>query len=166
MYTQIENPKEKRSRAVANFVVQNKSRTGPGFWAVDNRPEAVTQRKHQAVCANSPGLKQSIQLTASDVIQKVKTKIVAGVTVTTQDNGSFPTWDMSNERWHIHWGATEKKGQQYHCVTKEASKKLHYFFTLDAGVITSKSSGQKGQKKFENLPNDVQNFVRNNIRSL
>jgi hypothetical protein len=45
MYAQIEKPKEHKSRAVTNAVVQNKSVVKQHFEFVDNRPEAVAQRK-------------------------------------------------------------------------------------------------------------------------
>jgi hypothetical protein len=47
MYEQVENPKENKSRAVANFVTQKKGNGRQGFGFVDNRPECVVQRKHQ-----------------------------------------------------------------------------------------------------------------------
>ena len=45
MYTQVEKSKENKSRAVANSVTQKKSNVKQGFGFVDNRPEALTQRK-------------------------------------------------------------------------------------------------------------------------
>jgi hypothetical protein len=172
MYTQVEKPKENKSRAVANSNAQKRSSGGQSFEFVDNRPEVIAQGKNKEVCTNGLRLKQATQLmavtqTASDVIQREKTKLVAGITVTAQDNGAYPTWEMKDGKsWHIHWNATDKRGKQYHCVTSEANKKVHYFFTLDAGVITSRSSGQKGQKQFNNLPDDVQTFVTNNVSEL
>lgn len=47
MYAQIEKPKENKSRAVANSVAQKKSNVKEGFGFVDNRPEAVVQRRMQ-----------------------------------------------------------------------------------------------------------------------
>jgi len=40
MYSQVEKPKENKSRVVANFVAQKKSNVGQGFGFVDNRPES------------------------------------------------------------------------------------------------------------------------------
>ena len=52
MYAQIEKPKENKSRAVANSVAQKKSNGKQGFGFVDNRPEAVAQRKLQTMANN------------------------------------------------------------------------------------------------------------------
>lgn len=53
MYAQVENPKENKSRAIANSVAQKKSNGKQGFGFVDNRPEMVTQRKVQEVANKS-----------------------------------------------------------------------------------------------------------------
>ncbi|NEZ57635.1 hypothetical protein [Adonisia turfae] len=53
MYEQIEKPKENKSRAVANSVAQKKSYGRQGFGFVDNRPEAVAQRKMQKMMNKS-----------------------------------------------------------------------------------------------------------------
>jgi hypothetical protein len=45
MYAQVEKPKENKSRPVANSIGQKKSNVKQGFGFVDNRPEAVVQRK-------------------------------------------------------------------------------------------------------------------------
>lgn len=47
MYAQIDKPKENKSRAVANSVTQKKRNVKQSFGFVDNRPEAVSQRKLQ-----------------------------------------------------------------------------------------------------------------------
>ncbi len=47
MYAQGEKPKENKSRAVANSVAQNKGNAKQGFGFVDNRSEAIVQRKLQ-----------------------------------------------------------------------------------------------------------------------
>ena len=52
MYEQVEKPKENKSRAVANFVTQKKSDVKQGFGFVDNRPEAIIQRKLQVIANN------------------------------------------------------------------------------------------------------------------
>ncbi len=48
MYEQVEKPKENKSRAVANSVSQKKSSDKQSFGFVDNRSEAVAQRKQFA----------------------------------------------------------------------------------------------------------------------
>jgi len=45
MYEQVEKSKEKKSRTVANSVGQKKKNVKQGFGFVDNRPEAIAQRK-------------------------------------------------------------------------------------------------------------------------
>lgn len=47
MYAQVEKSKENKSSSLANSVAQKKSNAKQGFGFVDNRPEAVTQRKLQ-----------------------------------------------------------------------------------------------------------------------
>ena len=44
MYEQIEKPKENKSRAVANSVVQKKGSRDRGFSFVDNRHEPIKKR--------------------------------------------------------------------------------------------------------------------------
>lgn len=62
MYEQVENPKENKSRTVANSVMQKKSNRRQGFGLVDNRLEAVGQRKSLEMANNSPRKKQAAQL--------------------------------------------------------------------------------------------------------
>ncbi|GAA80814.1 hypothetical protein [Pseudoalteromonas sp. BSi20495] len=64
MYAQVEKPKEntssdhwRKSRAVPNSVAQKKSNVKQGFGFVDNRPEAIAQRRKQGV-ANSYSVQQ------------------------------------------------------------------------------------------------------------
>ena len=47
MYEQVEKPKENKCRTVANSAAQKKSKGRQGIGLVDNRTEAVTQRKLQ-----------------------------------------------------------------------------------------------------------------------
>lgn len=47
MYAQVEKPKENKSRSVANSVGQKKNNMKQGLGFVDNRPEAMLQRKLQ-----------------------------------------------------------------------------------------------------------------------
>ncbi len=67
MYAQVEKPKENKSRAVANSVAQKKPGEKQGFGFVDNRPEAVAQRKLHELAKNSPQVKQTAQLQAMAV---------------------------------------------------------------------------------------------------
>ena len=45
MYSQVDRPKENKSRAVANSVAQKKRDSTQGLGFVDNRPTSVAQRK-------------------------------------------------------------------------------------------------------------------------
>lgn len=103
---------------------------------------------------------------ANRVIQKKITKTIGGISVSAQDNGAYPQWDMENYTWHIHWGALDKNSKMYHCVTRESNPKVHYFFTYDSGELVSRSSGQRGQKKFDDLPKKVRDYVTANIDAL
>jgi hypothetical protein len=58
MYAQVEKSKEYKSRAVANTEANNKSESMQGFGFVDNRPEAIAQRKLQEMANNNPQVKQ------------------------------------------------------------------------------------------------------------
>jgi hypothetical protein len=65
MYAQAEKPKEnsfptnkQESRAVANSVAQKKSNAKQAFGFVNNRPNAVVQRKLQEMEKNNPKLKE------------------------------------------------------------------------------------------------------------
>lgn len=99
----------------------------------------------------------------------METKIVDGVEV--MFTPGYSQWDMAGDTWHINWQLGEKKkGKEVFHVTKEARPKLHYFFTLDAGVIDDATSPTKAKKgtafKFSALPGEVQSFVRDNIDAL
>ena len=59
MYEQVEKPKENKSRAIANTVTQKKSYAKQGIGFVNNRPEAVAQRKIQSDEMGARGLQQS-----------------------------------------------------------------------------------------------------------
>ena len=58
MYAQVEKTKENKSRAVANSVAQKKSSVKQGFGFVDNRPEAVVQKKMQNIVNKRSQAKQ------------------------------------------------------------------------------------------------------------
>ena len=49
MYAQVEKSKENKSRAVANSIAREKSTVKQGVGFVDNRAEAVAQRKLQGI---------------------------------------------------------------------------------------------------------------------
>jgi hypothetical protein len=70
MYAQVEKAKENKSRAVANYVVQKRRHVKQDYRFVDNRPEAVAQRKLQEMADdNSIQQQQPIQKTSAVPIQ-------------------------------------------------------------------------------------------------
>jgi hypothetical protein len=64
MHTHADKTQENKSQSVANPVYQKKSGDKSTFQFVDNRPEAVAQRKLQEMANNSPQIKQAAQLQA------------------------------------------------------------------------------------------------------
>ncbi|MBW2661998.1 MAG: DUF4157 domain-containing protein [Deltaproteobacteria bacterium] len=58
MYAQVEKPRENQNKVVANSVAQNQSGGEPPFQFVDNRPEAIVQRKLQEMANNQTVQKQ------------------------------------------------------------------------------------------------------------
>ncbi|WP_417237452.1 hypothetical protein [Bizionia paragorgiae] len=62
MYTQENKSKENKGRTLDNFVTQKQSVGRQGLDLLDNRSEAIAQRKLQEVVSNSPQTKQVDQL--------------------------------------------------------------------------------------------------------
>lgn len=62
MYEQVKKPKGSKSRSVANSAGQKKGRVNQNFGFVDNRPEAVAQRKLKEMANNNSQVKQAAQL--------------------------------------------------------------------------------------------------------
>jgi hypothetical protein len=60
MHAQVEKPKDNKSKAVANSVGQKRSNARQGFGFVDNRPEAVAQRKLQEMAGASQKIVQLV----------------------------------------------------------------------------------------------------------
>lgn len=54
MYEPIEKSKENNSRAVTNFIPHRKNKVKQGYGFVNNRHEAIAQRKLQEMADNSP----------------------------------------------------------------------------------------------------------------
>lgn len=52
MYAHVEKQRENKSRAIANSITQKKRDEKQSFGLIDNRPEAVTQRKLQELANN------------------------------------------------------------------------------------------------------------------
>jgi hypothetical protein len=64
MNTHADKTQENKSQSVANAVTQRQQDNASTFQFVDNRPEAVAQRKLQEMANNSPKTKQVAQLQA------------------------------------------------------------------------------------------------------
>ncbi len=64
MNTHADKTQENKSQSVANAVFQKKSETGSAFQFVDNRPEAIIQRKIQEMANTSLQANQTTQLQA------------------------------------------------------------------------------------------------------
>ena len=64
MKTDANKTQENKSQSVANAVSQHNRGSGSTFQFVDNRPEAIAQRKLQEMANNSPQVKQATQLQA------------------------------------------------------------------------------------------------------
>jgi hypothetical protein len=58
MNTHVDKTQENKSQSVANSVVQKQSGNGSAFQFIDNRSEAVTQRKSQEIANNSSQVSQ------------------------------------------------------------------------------------------------------------
>ncbi|SHO56646.1 hypothetical protein [Vibrio quintilis] len=69
MYVQIEKPKDNKSRLVTNSVVQKKSNSKQDFGFVDNRPDAIVQRKLQGMENNN---RQKHQPKAKSILSNIK----------------------------------------------------------------------------------------------
>lgn len=79
MYTQVEKPKENKSMAVASSVAQKKSHVNQGFGFVDNRPEAIAQKKLQGLVSKSPQIKQVAQFQPTPNVNGIPVRQNAGI---------------------------------------------------------------------------------------
>ena len=66
MYEQVNKPKENKSRAIANTVAQKQSNAKQGFGFVDNRPEAMMQRKVQSMKDANVNMSTPVQFALDD----------------------------------------------------------------------------------------------------
>ena len=79
MYEQVLNPKENKSKVIANSVTEKKNDMNQGFGFVDNRQESIAQRKCQENINNNPlanrvsqlkGISKPIKNQRTEVIQR------------------------------------------------------------------------------------------------
>ncbi|MCP4769167.1 MAG: hypothetical protein GY875_23275 [Gammaproteobacteria bacterium] len=54
MYAQVEKAKQNKASAIVNSIAQNKCNVNQGFELVDNRPQAIAQRKLQEISSSCP----------------------------------------------------------------------------------------------------------------
>jgi len=80
MYEQVEKPKENKSRAVANSVTQKKSNVKQGFGFVDNRPEAIVQKKQKELNAFYKKNRNNLLSTNSGEISSIQRMSVPAIT--------------------------------------------------------------------------------------
>ena len=73
--------RELHNLAVANSVAPKKSNVKQGFGFIDNRPEAVAQRKLQVLTSNSTQAKHAAQLQAMDKLGYTHKKQVTILTI-------------------------------------------------------------------------------------
>ena len=62
MNTHADKTQDNKSQSVANEVTQKQTSGESTFQFMDNRPEAIVQRKQQEMANNSPQTKKAIQL--------------------------------------------------------------------------------------------------------
>ena len=94
MYEQVKNTKENKRLSPPNKISRKQSGSKSTFQFVDNRPEAIAQRKLQEMANNSPEAKQSAQLKSEPIKvhgsnQRVIQRFDAGI----------------GAGWHVHFGS-------------------------------------------------------------
>lgn len=70
MNTYADKTQKNKSQSMADAVSHKKSGSEPSFQFVDNRPEAIAQRKLKEMANNSPQVKQTIQLNKPRTIKR------------------------------------------------------------------------------------------------
>lgn len=136
MYTQIEKSHVNKGGTVANTATQKKSSKKQGFGLVDNRPEAITQRKSKE--ATSSGV-LPLQLRTSKIVEtsarkhyhdgwgakyKIQndTALEAKVPDSVKGSGEVPLGIYeSGPRW-FHKGEQYKKGKKCNILYKDVEE--------------------------------------------
>jgi len=132
---------------------------------MDNNPQAVQLKAFHDIAKNNPQVKQAAQLQAgSGVIQRVQ---IARIDVTL--SGKMPQWDQDGLTYHLNL-TTDPPHITCENWPKDrgsGTTKMQFFFKRkDNGDIVNAVSGQRGKKKFSDLPSTVQNFVSNNYDAI
>lgn len=139
MYEQVKNPKENKTKAVANSVAQNKSIVKQGFGFVDNRPEVAAQRKLQKQTHKQSTYARQIMQLKSPVIQLHKG---SGETDETLDDVIIYKVVLKSDDSVVYVGQTEDavgidtRFDQHLLTHTTWSKSTHKIVRLEAGSWT------------------------------
>jgi hypothetical protein len=114
MNTHADKSQENKSQSVANGTPQKQGSSESTFQFVDNRPEAVTQRKLQEIANNSPQAKQTDNYSAEQFTQNkssertsissnVSNKIIQAVWHQSPFHEEFYQWHeaINGMRWYV-----------------------------------------------------------------
>jgi len=89
MHTHADKTQENKNQSVANTVSQKQGGSRSSLQFVDNRPEAIMQRKLQEMANNSPQTKQAAQLQAITNNYAVEKKTIQLQPKKNEDNDEF-----------------------------------------------------------------------------
>ena len=136
---------------------------------LEHEADIMGEKALQNIANNSPQVKQAVQLQAdSDVMQMTR---IAGIDVT--PSGSMPQWDQNGLTYHLNLTTDpphvtcENYPVPGRGKKKASTTKMHYFFQRgDDGTISNAVSGQRGKKKFSDLPSAVQTFVETHYTAI
>jgi hypothetical protein len=95
------------------------------------------------------------------LLQRVQVVAIGGINVTMRDKKDpkfMPTWDHGKTRWHLNFTTDPP-----HVTRENPSPKLQYFFnselTATGRTFKNAVSGQRGKKKWSDLPDEVSTYV-------
>lgn len=176
MNTYTDKKQNDKNQSVKNRKSQEYSAEST-FQFVDNRPEAIAQRKLQDSINVNPETGQTTRLFAgvnnitSQAIQRKENAVVQrdedDEEDSDEDRETWIEWSKaityqpgytSWPGWHINW--TLGDGDQYHVTNEET--KAHYFFKLEGGKPVASAVGSgKGKNAFtyDKLPKRVRKFI-------
>lgn len=158
MYSQVEKQRGNKSRAVANSVAQKKSNGKQGFGFVDNRPDAVAQRKLQEMINNSSQVRQlkAYQEMANNNMPPIQLKAWHKRRPLSQADGDTSEKGLINGRGVLHHAhIIFDKG--YTLPIVGASDNIGYHAVHGAsgpGELFSENVGSKGYKTVSEISTD------------
>lgn len=178
----INKRREQKGATPSNSTLQKEHSTSSQLFA-DNRPEVVVQRTlqkitnvngHMSQLRAIPDMEigrhnhlQAAQLQSmSSVIQR---EVIDGIEVTL--SGKMPQWEQGGRTYHVNLTTDPPHVtcEDYPAPTrkkKNRTTKMHFFYTGGADGIKDAVSGQRGKKKFSDLPSAVQDFVADNYLAI